>query len=172
MIRCDRLPSDNKLVFSDDRALLPADFNDHIQAWLSEGNPRPHLALYDFPRSTIGNYTGDAPDIAAAPLTATTVYFQPQLWQIDDMRRVWLAAICLEKDWQILGPEIDPSTGGVIAPSPVVDVIVRKEDQPPASMQETALRASEVWAGLTDAERERHPRIGEVAAMADLDALL
>ena len=34
------------------------------------------------------------------------------------------------------------------------------------------MMSAEVWAGLTDAERERHPRIGEVAAMADLDALL
>lgn len=33
-------------------------------------------------------------------------------------------------------------------------------------------RLPPAWATLPDEERERHPKIGQVAAMADLDALL
>ncbi len=167
MIHCDRLPPDNKLVFSDDRALLPVYFNDHIQHWLSEWNPKPHVML----REPLPPYDYSEPP-SLAMMTVKEVCFQRQYWQLGNMRRIWHAAVCLERGWQILGPEIDPQRGHVIAPSPVVEVIVRRAEQPPVSIQETAWRAAQVWAGLTDAEREKCPNIGQVAAMADLEGLL
>jgi hypothetical protein len=167
MIRCDRLPPDNKLVFSDDRALLPPGFNNDIQHWLSEWKPRPYLVL----REPIPIYDyAELPDISA--MTVKQMYFQRELWQLDNMRRVFMAAVCPERGWQILGPEIDPKELYWIAPSPVVEVIVRERDKPPASVHELSSLAAEVWATLSDTEREKHLRIGQVAALADLDALL
>jgi hypothetical protein len=104
-------------------------------------------------------------------MTIRQVCFQRQHWQLNNMQRLFRAAVCVEHGWQILGPEIDTQHGHVIADSPVVDVIVRQADQPPASIQSLAELSAQVWAGMTDAEREKHPRIGEVAACADLDGL-
>lgn len=164
MIHCDRL--NNEIVFSDDRALLPPGFNDYIQQWLSEWQLKPWLMLRE-PFKYDPDYSGDI-----ATLAIKEVCFQRQHWQLDNMRRLFRTAICIERDWQVIGSEIDPKTGHVVAPSPVVEVMVREQDQPPLSAQEWARCAAKVWVGLTDAEREQHPRIGQMADLLDLDTLL
>ena len=170
MIRCSRLPPDDKLVFSDDRALVPDGFNAEIQAWLSSQNPRPNYVAREPERYDPEAYFN--PNIDPSTLTVKTIYFHRQYWQLGGMRRVFMMAVCPDKKWEILGPEIDPRHGHVIAPSPVEEVIIKEQDQPPASIHHLGKRAAEVWATLSDEEREQRPRIGQVAECADLDTLL
>ncbi len=168
VIQCDRLPPDNKLVFSDDSALLPYDMRRHIQEWLSEWNPKPWLVLRE-PIKYNPDINWSQPE-CLSQMTLKQRYFTREYWRADN--RVFRAAMDKESKHEILGPEIDRYKGYVIAPSPVLEVIVKAAEAPGRSIQEKAKLAAEVWATLSDDERLIYPRIGHVAKMADLDSLV
>jgi hypothetical protein len=95
--------------------------------------------------------------------------FSRHIWHVGERLFLAARAAC---EWEILGPEI-LRNGKIIGPCPVQELVIKAEDSPSdLGLEDFRARvsaiAADVWASMSDDERVSHPRIGEVALLADM----
>jgi hypothetical protein len=109
------------------------------------------------------------PELEFTPQMVSIEVFSKAIWHVEEKLFLAARAAC---GWEILGPEI-LRNGEIIGSCPVREIVVKAVDSPSdLGLEDFRERvsniAADVWASMSDDERASHPRIGEVALLADL----